>query len=206
MRGLPILLLFACISTSFAFFFDITAGTKRCFLEELTPDELFVGEYRILPSYSQEIDIMVTDPGSSLMYSKSRAVEGKFAFTSTVGGEHKVCFDNRLSPGMAYSEGLKTRIELNTKTGVDAKDYTDIAKSESLRPIEVELKRMEEEIEEIQKQAQYFRRREERHRDTNESTNARVMWFSIFWIAILLGIGVWQMIHMKNFFKAKKLV
>lgn len=48
--------------------------------------------------------------------------------------------------------------------------------------------------------------REERFRQTSESTNRRVLWWSILQTLILVATGIWQMQHLKSFFKAKKLV
>uniref|UniRef100_A0A8C4RAX4 Transmembrane p24 trafficking protein 4 n=1 Tax=Eptatretus burgeri TaxID=7764 RepID=A0A8C4RAX4_EPTBU len=48
--------------------------------------------------------------------------------------------------------------------------------------------------------------REERFRQTSESTNQRVLWWSIAQTIILLLTGIWQMRHLKSFFEAKKLV
>lgn len=41
---------------------------------------------------------------------------------------------------------------------------------------------------------------------TSESTNQRVLWWSIAQTLILLATGAWQMKHLKGFFEAKKLV
>jgi len=48
--------------------------------------------------------------------------------------------------------------------------------------------------------------REERFRETSESTNQRVLWWAIAQTAILIITGMWQMKHLKSFFEAKKLV
>lgn len=48
--------------------------------------------------------------------------------------------------------------------------------------------------------------REERFRMTSESTNQRVLWWSIAQTVILIVTGIWQMKHLKSFFEAKKLV
>ena len=48
--------------------------------------------------------------------------------------------------------------------------------------------------------------REERFRETSESTNQRVLWWAIAQTAILVITGMWQMKHLKSFFEAKKLV
>ena len=51
-----------------------------------------------------------------------------------------------------------------------------------------------------------FQYREERFRQTSESTNQRVLWWSIAQTLILVATGFWQMRHLKGFFEAKKLV
>lgn len=48
--------------------------------------------------------------------------------------------------------------------------------------------------------------REERFRQTSESTNQRVLWWSLLQTSVLIAMGYWQMRHLKSFFEAKKLV
>lgn len=43
--------------------------------------------------------------------------------------------------------------------------------------------------------------RERVHRNTAESTNARVKWWSIFQLAVLIGEGVFQVWWLKRFFE-----
>ena len=52
----------------------------------------------------------------------------------------------------------------------------------------------------------YQRKREEEFRNTSESTNSRVMWWSIFQTSIMLFSTLWQIRHLKTFFEEKKLV
>lgn len=39
-----------------------------------------------------------------------------------------------------------------------------------------------------------------------ESTNNRVLFFSIFSMCCLLGLATWQVLYLRRFFKAKKLI
>lgn len=57
------------------------------------------------------------------------AASGKFAFTATDAGAHRVCVRNGAAGGVK-------RISLEWAAGVDAKDYADVAKKEHLLPIE----------------------------------------------------------------------
>lgn len=47
-----------------------------------------------------------------------------------------------------------------------------------MKPVETELRRIEETVNEIVNEMEYLRLREQKLRDTNESTNERVKWFA----------------------------
>ncbi|KAK2104478.1 hypothetical protein P7K49_018334 [Saguinus oedipus] len=82
----------------------------------------------------------------------------------------------------------------------------NIAKVEKLKPLEVELRRLEDLSESIVNDFAYMKKREEEMRDTNESTNTRVLYFSIFSMFCLIGLATWQVFYLRRFFKAKKLI
>lgn len=62
--------------------------------------------------------------------------------------------------------------------GADARDWSAIQAAEKLKPVETELRRIEETVNEIVNEMEYLRLREQKLRDTNESTNERVKWFA----------------------------
>ncbi|KIH58941.1 hypothetical protein ANCDUO_10843 [Ancylostoma duodenale] len=99
------------------------------------------------------------------------------------------------------------------KHGVEAKNYDDIAKAEKLKPLEVELRRLEDLSDQIVKDFAFMRQREEEMRNTNESTNSRVLYLSIFSMLCLLSLAAWQLLtlffkvmFLRNYFKQKKLI
>ena len=81
-----------------------------------------------------------------------------------------------------------------------------MVKKEHLKPVEVELRRLDDIVTAIHDEMLHQRSREQTFRDTNESTNSRVKWFSFFSIVVLLSLGVWQVYHLQAFFKEKKLI
>ncbi|CAF1500010.1 unnamed protein product [Rotaria sordida] len=52
----------------------------------------------------------------------------------------------------------------------------------------------------------YMKQREEEMRDTNESTNNKVLYFSIFSMHCLMSLAIWQVLYLRRYFKAKKLI
>ena len=52
----------------------------------------------------------------------------------------------------------------------------------------------------------YMRQREEHHRDMTESTNAKVLWWTIGESTVLLILALWQIVYIRKFFEVKRYV
>ncbi|XP_020633014.3 transmembrane emp24 domain-containing protein 10 [Pogona vitticeps] len=186
--------------------FQLPPQTRKCLKEELHRDVMVTGQYEVSEAAAPGIrtDLRVTDSSGHLLYSKDDAKKGKFAFTTDDYEIYEICFESHGQPGhFRVPEQLVT---LNIKHGVEARNYEDIAKAEKLKPLEVDLRRLEDLSESIVKDFAFMKQREEEMRDTNESTSARVFYFSIFSMLCLVGLATWQVFYLRRFFKAKKLI
>lgn len=65
---------------------------------------------------------------------------------------------------------------------------------------------MEELVNEVVSELEYLKVREQKLRDTNESTNERVKWFAFGTMGMLVGLGVWQVIYLRQYFRSKHLI
>lgn len=97
-------------------------------------------------------------------------------------------------------------IELDIDIGADAKDWSAIQATEKLKPVEAELRRIEEATAEVVKEMEYLRSREQKLRDTNESTNTRVKWFGVGTTWLLVGLWAWQIMYLRAYFRSKHLI
>lgn len=68
-------------------------------------------------------------------------------------------------------------------------------------PLEREVKVLGELLNEIKDEQEYIVIREQVHRNTAESTNSRVKWWSIFQLGVVGGNGVFQVWYLKRFFE-----
>lgn len=92
-------------------------------------------------------------------------------------------------------------VELDIDIGADARDWSAIQAAEKLKPVETELRRIEETVNEIVQEMEYLRLREQKLRDTNESTNERVKWFAFGTMGMLVGLGAWQVVYLRAYFR-----
>lgn len=130
--------------------------------------------------------------------------ENRYAFTSHADSAFDVCFENVYT---GSAKNVKPRhVELDIDIGADAKDWSAIQASEKLKPVEMELRRIEEVVGEIVTEMDYLRVREQKLRDTNESTNERVKWFALGTMAMLIALGSWQVVYLRAYFRSKHLI
>ncbi|XP_071375680.1 transmembrane emp24 domain-containing protein 10-like isoform X2 [Centroberyx affinis] len=186
----------------FSVTFYLPVNFRKCLREEIHKDVLVTGQYEVSEQPNTKTNLKITDSSGHTLYTKDDASKGKFAFTTEDYDMFEVCFESK-SPLGEVPDQL---INLDMKHGVEAKNYEEIAKVEKLKPLEVELRRLEDLSESIVNDFAYMKKREEEMRDTNESTNTRVLYFSIFSMCCLIGLATWQVLYLRRFFKAKKLI
>jgi hypothetical protein len=131
----------------------------------------------------------------------------KIAFSAHETSGFDICFTNRLQPGyIANGRQLSREIELEVEAGAAARDWNAIQSAEKLKPSEVQLRKVDEMLDEINTEMEYLIRREERLRDTNESTNRRVRNFFLAGFFLLVSVGVYQIYYLRNYFKSKHIL
>ena len=92
-------------------------------------------------------------------------------------------------------------VELDIDIGADARDWSAVQAAEKLRPVDTELRRIEENVNNVVEEMEYLRMREQKLRDTNESTNERVKWFAFGTMGMLVGLGAWQVVYLRAYFR-----
>ncbi|XP_049780746.1 transmembrane emp24 domain-containing protein eca [Schistocerca cancellata] len=199
---------------TFGLYFHIGETERKCFIEEIPDETTVIVNYKVelydpksggfMPS-SPGIGMHVEarDPDDKVLLSRVYSSEGRISFTSQTPGEHVICL---YSNSTSWFSGSQLRVHLDIQVGEHAVDYANVAQKEKLSEIQLRVRQLLDQVEQIAKEQNYQRFREERFRQTSESTSQRVLWWSITQTVILLAMGAWQMRHLKSFFEAKKLV
>uniref|UniRef100_A0A6M2DXE7 Putative emp24/gp25l/p24 family of membrane trafficking n=1 Tax=Xenopsylla cheopis TaxID=163159 RepID=A0A6M2DXE7_XENCH len=178
-------------------------NTQKCLREELQSNVLVTGDYEVSEAPGQKVDYVVRESKGHILSQKDDITKGKFSFVTETYDMFEICFISRVPPNQ---RGIEQEVLLNTKRGIEAKSYEGLGEAAKLKPLEVELKRLEDLSDAIVQDFSLMRKREEEMRDTNESTNSRVLFFSIFSMCCLLGLATWQVLYLRRYFKAKKLI
>uniref|UniRef100_A0A7S0D460 GOLD domain-containing protein n=1 Tax=Micromonas pusilla TaxID=38833 RepID=A0A7S0D460_MICPS len=173
----------------------------KCVLEELAPSTLVMFTYE--SPDGTHLNLKLYDPEDTEIYSDTDSPEGSYGFTTELEGDYKACFYKT----NVDKEDLKNhKVRLDWKTGVAVADWEKIAKAEKVDTISSTLRSLEAEMREIHNGMLFLRQKEAELRDLNESTNTRVAWLSFVSLAVCIGLCVWQILYLKQFFQRKKLL
>uniref|UniRef100_A0A8C0R9K4 Glycoprotein 25L n=1 Tax=Canis lupus familiaris TaxID=9615 RepID=A0A8C0R9K4_CANLF len=149
--------------------------------------------------------VTVTTYNDEVLLSKLYGPQGRFYFTSHSPGEHIICLESNSTRLVSFG-GSKLRIHLEIRVGQHDLDAAIAQAKDKVNEVSFKLEHLIEQIEQIVKEQNYQRDREENFRMISEDTNSNVLWWAFAQTLIFIAIGIFQMKSLKNFFIAKKLV
>ena len=205
------LLLSAGLVSATEFQVKIPPAGTRCFGEELQAHDLLVvrAESAIIKdmnftlviknSLKEAASHYAITSGGHEVYKEEKKSSVSHAFTATLAGPHWVCVSNLDS----YKE---LDVMMTMKSGVAAKDYSKIAKKEHLEPAQIAMRRIDDLLTEYRGNLFYQRRREERMRETVDSTSDRALAFCLFNGVLIIAVGFVQAYFFRKFFRSKKII
>uniref|UniRef100_A0A8C0A9V2 GOLD domain-containing protein n=1 Tax=Bos mutus grunniens TaxID=30521 RepID=A0A8C0A9V2_BOSMU len=219
--ALPLLLwqLLALAGGGAAFYLEVRELEEKCFIQEIPDGTVVIGNYKTelydpaMEKYQPSpqwinLFVFVKDPENKVRQALTPCSPAPFTRppSPALRGLQRQCLVLPSSPFLRRGTISSQAIHLDMQLGEHTNDHTELAANDKLTLLHLRIQRLVEQVEKIQKEQEYQRRREEHFRQTSESTNQRVLWWSILQTLILVATGIWQMQHLKSFFKAKKLV
>ncbi|GBG32951.1 Transmembrane emp24 domain-containing protein [Hondaea fermentalgiana] len=179
--------------------FEVASTEERCIFDVLRKDQLVTGEFEVHADGDDvNMDIHVTGPLGEEVFSKQNSKMAKFGFTAEAAGEHVLCLRN--------NDMITREVQVKLRSGVEAKDLTEVVQRHHLKPLSAEVIRIQETIRDVRHELTALKQREAEMRDMNESINTRVSLFSFFSIAVVGSLGAWQIMYLKSYFQRKKLI
>lgn len=188
--------------------FELESGHTKCIAEDIKADSMTVGKYSVvnpndgypIPD-SHKVTVRVTSAYGNNYHYADLVDSGQFAFPAAEAGDYMACF------WVVYHKPpLTLTIDLDWKTGVAAKDWSNVAKKGQVDVMELELKKLYDTVTSIHEEMFYLRGREEEMQELNQATNSRMAWLSFLSLFVCLSVAGLQLWHLKNFFERKKLL
>ncbi|KAI9814674.1 MAG: p24 complex component [Phylliscum demangeonii] len=203
MQTLPVIILVALGSlpwVSWAHNIQLGAHSRECFHEQLHKDDRMtvsfqVGDREFGGSGNLEIDFWLQDAQGKDLFHERAISNGDHSIVAMLDGRYTYCFSNE------HWAAATKEVSFNVHGIVFVPEH-DVPSD----PLEVEVRQLSDLLSQVKDEQSYIVMRERIHRNTAESTNARVKWWSIFQLGVLLGEGIFQVWWLKRFFEVKRVV
>eukprot|EP00397_Hematodinium_sp_SG-2012_P028975 GEMP01030562.1.p1 GENE.GEMP01030562.1~~GEMP01030562.1.p1 ORF type:complete len:192 (-),score=31.24 GEMP01030562.1:1491-2066(-) len=185
--------LFFLAATASGLFFSLKGGATECFGFSLPPD----GGLKLLGSYetsgAQEgiLVLVKSDKDKTEVY-RSIHVSSKIETSQEITGEYQLCFTS--------SVPNEQTVSFNLHIDKAARNIVTTTQTDKVQSLVSEL---EVRTSTIMDQQQYAITREAVHRDTAESTNSRLVWWTAIEVGCLIFLAGFQVYYLKSFFEVK---
>ncbi|KAI1001975.1 hypothetical protein K3495_g6228 [Podosphaera aphanis] len=191
---------FSLIWVAVAHNINLAAHDRECFHEELHRGDKMtvtfqVGDREFGGAGNLHIDFWIENPVGGHQTNQKSVANGDYSFQAEHDGRYTYCFSNE-----HWSASSK-----DVSFNVHGIVYMPEPESPA-DPLEAEVHLLSEILTQVKDEQSYIVLRERTHRNTAESTNSRVKWWSMFQMAVLIAEGIFQVWWLKRFFEVKRIV
>ncbi|CAH2093855.1 unnamed protein product [Euphydryas editha] len=178
----------------------VDAHAEECFFENVEAGTKMGLSFEIAEGGFLDIDVKITAPDGTVLYSGQRESSGIFTFSATTSGRYTYCFSNQMST-------MTPKVVMfNLEVGEAPNKNNE--KNEEVNPNKLEdmIKELGTTLKTVKHEQEYMQVRDRIHRAINESTNSRVVMWSIFEASVLLVMTLGQVYYLKRFFEVQRVV
>ncbi|XP_024366529.1 transmembrane emp24 domain-containing protein p24beta3 isoform X1 [Physcomitrium patens] len=179
----------------------MTVHNTECVWEDVEFDgDVVSGNFVVLDqevfwgSEHPGIELIVTGPDGRAVHTTNTIDGEKFEFIAHRRGRYKFCFHNPLSA----PEQLTFYIHVGHVIGVE-----ELARDEHLKPVDVKISQLSEALELVSAEIRYLQNRDLRHRKTNESTQRRLLFYTVSEYLLLIAASVGQVVMIRHLFSKR---
>ncbi|KAF9534916.1 emp24/gp25L/p24 family/GOLD-domain-containing protein [Crepidotus variabilis] len=173
---------------------EVSAGRKDCYFEDLHVNDKMTVTYQVGEGGHLDIDFWLQDPTGTLLGKHIKQSTGQIAITADKDGRHEYCFSNQMS---AIADKM---------VSFNVHGVIYVAGDDVVAPVEREIRKLAAGLTGVKDEQEYIVVREKMHRNTAESTNSRVKWWSILQAIVLFSVVGWQVFYLKSFFEVKRVI
>lgn len=179
----------------------LPAYGRRCFYEDLNKGDELAISYQFGnrdPEHQVQLtgDFVVIGPErNEIIRTERDASHGDISVFAPYKGKFQYCFVNENS-------GIQTKDVTFNIHGVVYVDPND----ENSNTLDSAVRKLSNLVREVKNEQGYIIIRERTHRNTAESTNDRVKWWSVFQVVVVIANSIFQIYYLKRFFEVTSFV
>ncbi|CCH44451.1 putative membrane protein [Wickerhamomyces ciferrii] len=189
---------FLAIVNCSALTFVLRAEEHSCFYIFTDKPKTNVGYYFAVQSGgSFDIDYTIKAPDGKVIVNEEKQRQGDWVFNAEVPGEYEFCFSNGMSTFAEKVVDFEINLENDFKASLPKSGKQPIA----VEGIDNTIENLDNKINGLLKSLQYYKTRNNRNQSTVKSTESRILWFSIYEVALIVGMAILQVVVVQLSFK-----
>ncbi|KAK7550824.1 putative endosomal cargo receptor [Phyllosticta citricarpa] len=217
---LTLLALAAWIVPAKALYLYMEGNSQKCFFEDLPSDTMVVGHYNMEhwdhnvrayvadPNIQAYISVEETFDNDHRIVSQRSAAKGRFTFSAADSGEHRICLSPigaQATAGAIFGGMSAGSVRLTIDMAIGATSQIESNDKGKLQDLQQKVRDLNARLQDIRREQVFQREREAEFRDQSESTNAKVVRWTLIQVAVLGVTCAWQLSHLRAFFIKQKL-
>ncbi|KAF0972967.1 hypothetical protein FDP41_008819 [Naegleria fowleri] len=129
-----------------------------------------------------------------------KIISHSFKSSSSLFGNYKICIEQ-----VSNLKDVEADVHIDVGKSAEV-EFEELESVKHVKKIETLLKNLGNQINTITTEQKYFKHREERFRETTDSTYERLWIVAVLQFIILVMSAWWQLSSLKTFFKKQKLI
>ena len=118
--------------------------------------------------------------------------------TTEEGGNYELCVMN-----MGNNVSI---IYFTLKYGVGAKDYSSLARTKDLKPVDLALEKLNDRAKDLSKRISFSQSKDKNFENILDNISSKIMIFSFIIVWIMIFVGLLEIIYLKNFMRKRKII
>ncbi|KAJ5608177.1 hypothetical protein N7537_004796, partial [Penicillium hordei] len=215
--ALTLLSFFSLLLPTNALYFYMEGRQTKCFFEDLPKDTLVAGRfetevinaqsgtYTIDHNLKMHITVEETFDNDHRVVSKRDSHSGRFHFSAADAGQHRICFTPETDATSSWLSNSLGAVKLTVDLAIGETSKIETEDKDKIKDIVQRVKDLNSRLHDIRREQVYQRERESEFRDQSETTNSRVVRWTLIQLAVLSAACAWQLSHLRSFFIKQKL-
>lgn len=144
------------------------------------------------------IDVDIKGPNDEVLYTKTQKNSAVASLTAPNTGSYTLCIHNNAANDFDVS--------MEFLSGINAKDYSIVAKQSSLKPLELNLKKLDDTIQYIITEMSNIVTYQEKSLAVNDELGGKIILFSCITMLTMLVVGVFETVYIQKYLTNKKII
>ncbi|KAL7074584.1 hypothetical protein ACQ4LE_006253 [Meloidogyne hapla] len=179
--------------------FELPDNADQCFFEDLKKGIDNVLEYQVVTGGQYDVDVVLEDPNGIVLYKELRKQLDSYSYKTEVDGAYKVCFSNEFS---TFSHKV---IYMDWQVGEPEFKGMPVPRvGSSMTQMDRSIGTIADRLRIVDDYQTHHRLREATGRKRGEDLSERVTYWSLGQTAVIVLIGVGQVLILRSFFSDRK--